>query len=151
MKSHSEMKSSAKGRQRAAEAGFTLVELLVVLAILGLLAAVATPQVMRYLGKAKTDTAKLQVHNLAATLDLFRIDIGRYPTQEEGLQVLVSRPTDAPAWNGPYVKKADMLRDPWGVPYVYRAPGQHGDYDLFSLGADKAEGGSGEAQDVTSW
>ena len=137
--------------KKSSEAGFTLVELLVVLAILGLLAAVATPQVMRYLGKAKTDTAKLQIHSLSATLDLYRIDVGRYPTQEEGLQVLVAPPADAASWNGPYVKKADMLRDPWGTPYVYRVPGQHGDYDLFTLGADKAEGGTGEAQDVTSW
>jgi general secretion pathway protein G len=132
-------------------AGFTLLELLVVLVILGLLAAVATPQVMKYLSRARTQSAALQIHNLAASLDLYRLDVGRYPAQEEGLKGLVEAPTNTPSWSGPYVKRPDMLNDPWGHPYVYRIPGEHGDYDLYSVGADNAIGGEGENQDVTSW
>lgn len=136
---------------RSRDDGFTLIELLVVLVILGLLAGVAAPPVLRYLGRAKTDTAKIQIQSLSNALDLYRLDVGRYPTQEEGLQALVARPGGAESWNGPYVKKQTSLTDPWGAPYLYRVPGQHGDYDLYTLGADKAQGGAGEAQDVTSW
>ena len=131
--------------------GFTLLELLVVLVVLGLLAAIAAPQVLNYLGGAKTDSAKIQVQQLGATLDLFRLDVGRYPTQDEGLDVLYDRPADAKVWNGPYVKKRDMLIDPWDRPYVYRFPGEHGAYDLYSLGADGEDGGEDEDQDVVSW
>ena len=142
----------ASPKQEASQsAGFTLVELLVVLAILGLLVSIATPQVIRYLGRAKTDVAKVQIQNLAATLDLYHLDVGRYPTQEEGLQALVTQPTGADRWAGPYIKTAMALVDPWGAPYGYRIPGEHGDYDLFSLGADKALGGTGENQDVGNW
>lgn len=131
--------------------GFTFIELLAVLLILGLLAAVATPQVMKYLGRARTDSARLQVQGLGGAIDLYYLDTGRYPSSQEGLQALVDRPPGQDKWNGPYVKKRDMLMDPWGRQYRYRAPGQHGDYDLYSLGADDAEGGESDNRDVTSW
>jgi general secretion pathway protein G len=129
-------------------AGFTLLELLVVLAILALLAGLVAPRVIGYLGGARTDTAKMQLHNIEASLDLYRLDVGRYP---ESLDALVQRPSGVDKWNGPYLKKDSGLNDPWGMPYQYRIPGQHGEYDIFSLGADKAEGGEGEDQDVKSW
>jgi general secretion pathway protein G len=133
------------------EGGFTLIELLVVLVILGLLAAFAAPQVLSYLGQAKTDAARAQVQNIASILDLYRLNVGSYPSEEVGLDALLEPPPDAPRWNGPYVKRRDVLLDPWGQLYVYRYPGEFGDYDLYSLGADQAEGGEGEDQDVTSW
>ena len=133
------------------QAGFTLIELLVVLVILGLLAAFAAPQVLNFLGRAKTDAAKAQVQNIASILDLYRLEVGSYPSQQDGLDALLEEPADAPRWNGPYVKKRDALIDPWGQMYVYRFPGDHGAYDLYTLGADGGEGGDGENQDVTSW
>ncbi len=139
------------GRRGDAEAGFTLIELLVVLVILGLLAAFAAPQVLKYLGRAKTDAAKAQVQNIAGILDLYRLEVGSYPSQQDGLDALLEEPADAPRWNGPYVKRRDALVDPWGQLYVYRFPGDHGAYDLYTLGADRGEGGEGEDQDVTSW
>jgi general secretion pathway protein G len=138
-------------RRRRPEAGFTLIELLVVLVILGLLAAFAAPQVLKYLGGAKTDAAKAQVQNIASILDLYRLEVGKYPSESDGLDALVEQPADAPRWNGPYVKRRDTLIDPWGEMYGYRIPGEHGAYDLYSLGADQSEGGEGEDQDVTSW
>lgn len=129
-------------------AGFTLVELLVVLAILGLLAGLVGPQVMKFLGSSKTKTAALQIEDLAATLDLYRLEIGHYP---ESLEALVSDPGNAPNWNGPYLRKGEVPKDPWGNDYEYRAPGQHGPVDIWSLGADGQEGGDGEDSDVTSW
>ena len=138
-------------RKHRFDAGFTLIELLVVLVILGLLAAFAAPQVLKYLGSAKTDAAKAQIQNVASILDLYRLEVGHYPSQADGLEALVEAPTDAARWNGPYVKKRDALIDPWGQLYGYRIPGEHGDYDLYSLGADQAEGGEGEDQDITSW
>lgn len=136
---------------RKHERGFTLVELLVVLVILGLIAAFAAPQVIKYLGSAKTDSAAIQIERLSGILDLYRLEVGRYPSTDEGLQALVERPFDAEDWNGPYLKKADALIDPWGRAYQYRQPGEHGDFDLYSLGADGSDGGDGEDQDVTSW
>jgi general secretion pathway protein G len=136
---------------RFGAAGFTLIELLVVLVILGLLAAFVAPQVLNYLGKAKTDVARAQIMNIASILDLYRLEVGRYPDQQEGLAALLEAPPDEPRWNGPYVKKVDALTDPWGEMYQYRAPGEYGDYDLYTLGADQSEGGEGEDQDVTSW
>ncbi len=140
-----------KGRPSAAAAGFTLLELLVVLVILGMLAAFAVPQVMNYLGGARSDAAKIQISNLETALDLFRLGVGRYPTSDEGLDSLVTRPSGADRWTGPYVKKHESLIDPWGELYVYRAPGRHAAFDLFSLGADKTEGGEGEDRDLTNW
>ncbi len=139
-----------RGRQHRQE-GYTLVELLVVLAILGLLVAIAAPRLISYLGSAKVDTAKIQVEKLGGVLDLYHLEIGRYPTDQEGLAALVERPPQAEAWNGPYLKNRELLTDPWGRPYAYRSPGQYGDYDLYSLGADGKEGGEGENRDVTSW
>lgn len=131
--------------------GYTLVELLVVLAILGLLVALATPRVINYLGSAKTDTARIQIEKLGGVLDLYRLEIGRYPTEQEGLESLVERPPQLDAWNGPYLKNRESLTDPWGRPYGYQSPGERGDYDLYTLGADGKEGGDGEDQDVTNW
>jgi general secretion pathway protein G len=133
------------------EAGFTLLEMLVVLAIMGLLAAIVAPQVMKYLGTSKTQTAKVQVQNITSALELYRLDVGRYPTPDEGLAALVAAPASAPGWNGPYLRKASALKDPWEQPYLYRNPGQHGEVDVYSLGSDKAEGGAGEAADVGNW
>ena len=136
---------------RAKDAGFTLLELLVVLAILGLLAAIVAPQVLRYLGTSRTQTAKVQIENISASLDHFQLDVGRYPTPEEGLDALVTAPPSAANWNGPYLKKSSALVDPWGVKYVYAVPGKHGDVDVYTLGSDHAEGGAGEAKDVGNW
>ena len=134
-------------------AGFTLIELLVVLLILGLIAGVAGPQVMNYLGESKTKTAKLQIEELSNSLDLFKLDAGRYPDSQEGLQALVQAPSSlgADRWRGPYLKKKAVPKDPWGNEYRYAAPGQHGDFDIVSLGSDGREGGEGEAKDVASW
>jgi general secretion pathway protein G len=141
----------ADRRDPRRQAGFTLIELLVVLVILGLLAAFAAPQVLNYLGRAKTDAAKAQVQNIASILDLYRLDVGSYPDERDGLDALLEQPADAARWNGPYVKRRDALIDPWGQMYVYRYPGEHGAYDVYSLGADQSEGGEGEDQDITSW
>lgn len=138
-------------RRRFFTQGFTLVELLVVLAILALLAGLVGPQVMKFLGSSKTKTAKLQIEELSGALDLYRLEVGRYPTTNDGLDVLVQKPSDAPNWSGPYLKKPQVPKDPWGFEYHYRAPGEHGAFDIYSLGADNAEGGDGENQDVASW
>ncbi|MDG2527275.1 type II secretion system major pseudopilin GspG [Caulobacter endophyticus] len=132
-------------------AGFSLLELLVVLAIMALLAAIVAPQVLKYLGSSRSQTAKVQIQNIEAALDLFQIGVGRYPTQEEGLAALVTAPSSAVGWDGPYLKKADALQDPWSRPYLYRSPGQKGAVDVYTLGSDNAEGGSKEAKDVGNW
>ena len=137
--------------RRRRQSGYTLVELLVVLAILGLLVAIAAPQLIKYLGSAKSDTAKIQVEKLGGVLDLYRLELGRYPTTDEGLVSLIERPAQADSWSGPYLKNPDSLTDPWGRPYIYRSPGQHGDFDLFTLGADGGEGGDGEDKDIGNW
>ncbi|MBI5165569.1 MAG: type II secretion system major pseudopilin GspG [Magnetospirillum sp.] len=133
------------------DSGFTLLELLVVLAILGLLASIAAPQVLRHLGGAKTDAARIQIQTLSTTLDLYKLQTGRYPAEQDGLAALVERPAGEAAWNGPYLKRRDAIADPWGRPYLYRQPGQHGAFDLYSLGADARDGGEGENQDVANW
>ena len=137
--------------RRRDEHGFTLLELLVVLAIMGMLAAIIAPQVIKYLGSSKTSAAKVQIQYVMQSLELFRVDVGRYPTQQEGLTALVNPTPTAPNWNGPYLKKETALKDPWGNPYLYQIPGQHGEVDVYTLGSDKAPGGTGEAQDVGSW
>lgn len=132
--------------------GFSLVELLVVLAILGLLVGVIGPQVMKYLSSSKTKTAKVQIENLVTTLDLYNLEVGTYPNSSEGLSALITKPASANNWNGPYLKKKQVPKDPWGRDYHYQQPGDDGrPFDIYSLGSDNKEGGDGEAQDVTSW
>jgi general secretion pathway protein G len=138
-------------RITAAARGFTLIELLVVMVILGLLAGLVGPQVLRYLGSARSDTAVLQIEELGAGLDLYHLEVGRYPTTEEGLQALVEQPTGISRWNGPYLKKKTIPLDPWGNEYHYRSPGQHALYDLYSLGSDNLEGGESDNTDIVSW
>jgi general secretion pathway protein G len=138
-------------RKTRRDAGFTLLEMLVVLAIMGLLAAIVAPQVLKYLGSSRSQTAKVQIQNIGAALELYRLDVGHYPSNEEGLSALVAAPSTAGGWNGPYLQKPSALKDPWGQAYLYRNPGQHGEVDIYSLGSDKAEGGSGEAKDVGNW
>jgi general secretion pathway protein G len=131
--------------------GFTLIELLVVLVILGLLASVVAPNVMSRLGGARTKTARVQIEDFGAALDLYQLETGTLPGTEDGLGALVRKPAHAERWNGPYLKKSVIPKDPWGNDYHYQAPGEHGPYDLYSLGADNAPGGEGENADVTSW
>ncbi len=135
---------------RAPEAGFTLVELLVVMTILALLASLVATRVITYVGSSRTKTAKLQIENLVTSLELFKLDTGRYPTNEEGLAVLVKRPPGLRNWNGPYLKGGKVPADPWGNPYHYRRPGKVDPFEVYSLGADGKVGGEGEDQDVTS-
>lgn len=131
-----------------AQRGFTLLELLVVIVIIGLLAAYVGPRYFAQLGKSERGTAKAQIEGLAKALDTYRLDTGRYPTTEQGLGALVVRPQDEPKWTGPYLQKA-VPADPWGRPYVYRSPGQSDDFDLSSLGKDGLPGGEGDAADVS--
>jgi general secretion pathway protein G len=138
-------------RRRASERGFTLVELLVVLAILGIIVALVTPAALHYLARAKTEAARIQIQSLSSALDIFRLDMSRYPTEQEGLQALVQAPPGVANWNGPYIKQKAVPMDPWGRPYNYKIPGQHGEYDLFTLGAANAPGGTGENQTVGNW
>jgi general secretion pathway protein G len=137
--------------RRPGEAGFTLLELLVVLAILVVIAGLVGSNVIGYLGKSKSQAAKVQAKNVATALELYRLDVGNYPSPEQGLDALVKAPAAVPAWNGPYLPQAANLLDPWGNPYRFKAPGDHGEVDVYSLGSDKAEGGTGEAKDVGNW
>jgi general secretion pathway protein G len=137
-------------RTRRDERGFTLIELLVVVIILGLLAALVGPRFFGRVGQSKQAAARVQIELLGAALDQFKLDTGRYPTSQEGLQALQANPGNLNGWEGPYLKK-DVPRDPWGNPYQYKAPGDHGEYDLWSLGSDNSPGGEGEAGDITSW
>ena len=136
---------------KSTDKGFTLLELLVVLVILGLLASLVGPQVIKQIGGSKVKTAALQIEEFGTALDLFSLEVGRYPKTEEGLQALIEKPSAARFWNGPYLKKKVIRQDPWGNEYIYRSPGEHGAYDLVSLGADSSEGGEGENADVLSW
>lgn len=131
--------------------GFTLLELLVVLAILGALAGLVGPQVMKHLSKSKVQTAKVQIEELAAAMDMYRLDTGRYPSSEQGLLALVEKPGDNDFWNGPYLRKNKIPKDPWNNDYHFASPGKHGQFDIYSLGMDEKEGGEGENQDIVSW
>jgi general secretion pathway protein G len=138
-------------RTRRREAGFTLIEMMVVMVIIGLLVALVGPSFIRQGEKAKVKAAAAQIELLGTALDTFRLDVGRYPTSQEGLAALRQRPFGVDRWDGPYLKK-DVPADPWNRPYFYRSPGDGGrPYDLASYGADGAPGGDGDNRDITSW
>lgn len=137
-------------KERRAEVGFTLLELLVVMVIIGLLAGIVAPQYFAQIGKSNAKVARAQIESFGQALDQYRLDVGSYPTTEQGLLALRAAPQQVARWQGPYLKR-DIPEDPWGRAYVYRRPGQHGEYDLVSLGADGQPGGDGENTDVVSW
>jgi general secretion pathway protein G len=138
-------------RARAlAQAGFTLVEILVVITIIALIMALVGPRVLNFLAESKVKAAKIQIESLSSALDLYFLDIGQYPSNAEGLNALMQRSGNAVGWNGPYLKGTIVPKDPWGKPYIYRAPGQNGAYDIISYGADGQEGGTGAAADIIS-
>jgi general secretion pathway protein G len=138
-----------KDLSRQGEQGFTLVEMLVVIAIIGLIMGLIGPRVLNYLSESKVKAAKIQMQSFASALDLFNLDAGRYPSTSEGLDALVQRTPGVAAWNGPYLKGGNVPMDPWNHAYIYRAPGEHGAFDIISLGADGQEGGSGVAADIS--
>lgn len=133
-----------QNRQR----GFTLVELLVVLAILALLAGLVGPQVLNQLGGAKSQSASVQINDLEQALEIYHLDVGRFPNSEEGLEALVSQPSGVSGWNGPYLRRGELPEDPWGNDYEYRFPGENGAFDIISYGADGTPGGEGENADI---
>jgi general secretion pathway protein G len=139
-----------KMRIRPGERGFTLIEIMIVVIIIGLLAALVGPKLFGKLSMAKQKSAKMQIELFGTALDAFRLDTGRYPTTEEGLKALREKPSGVERWQGTYLPKEIPL-DPWGKSYVYKSPGEHGDYDLISYGLDGVEGGEGENEDVVSW
>ena len=130
--------------------GFTLLELLVVMVIIGLLASYVGPRYFSQVGKSEVKTTRAQIDALEKALDQYRLDTGHYPTTEQGLSALVTRPANEPRWDGSYLKKS-VPPDPWGNPYVYKQPGDHGEYDLLSYGNDGQPGGNGEATDIVNW
>jgi len=143
-------KSAHSRRAMRRIGGFTLLELLVVMVIIGLLASIVAPQYFAQIGKSNAKVARAQIESFGQALDQYRLDVGRYPSSEQGLAALRAAPTNEAKWRGPYLKR-DIPSDPWGTPYQYRSPGQHGEYDLLSLGSDAQPGGDGEAADVVSW
>ena len=138
-----------KYQLRHGEQGFTLVEMLVVITIIGLIMGLIGPRVLNYLSESKVKAAKIQMQSFASALDLFHLDAGRYPSTSEGLAALVRRTPGVAGWNGPYLKGGNVPNDPWNNPYIYRAPGEHGAFDIVSLGSDGQEGGSGTAADIS--
>ncbi|WOJ96531.1 type II secretion system major pseudopilin GspG [Congregibacter brevis] len=137
-------------RTNRAQSGFTLMELLVVLAILGLLMSLVGPQVLNQLGGAKTKTALIQIRDLEQALEMYKLDVGRYPNTAQGLAALVNKPGGAAGWNGPYLK-GDVPQDPWKQDYLYKYPGERGELDIFSYGQNGSPGGDGEDADVGNW
>ncbi len=137
-------------KTKRGDRGITLIELLVVMVIIAMFATLVGQRLFRNVERARETQAKAQISEFESVLDTFRLDVGRYPTTEEGLQAMRTRPGTLERWDGPYLRK-DVPLDPWQHPYVYRFPGQHGDYDLLSLGADGQEGGEGENADVVNW
>lgn len=144
-------KPESRNSKRLREAGFTLIELLVVIIIIGLLAALVGPKLFGRVGKGKQAAAQAQIELFGAALDNFRLDVGRYPTSDEGLKALLVNPGGIENWDGSYLKKQEIPIDPWSHAYVYKSPGEHGDYDIISYGADGVGGGDGENQDIVSW
>lgn len=144
------MNFSSAIRFPARVSGFTLLELLVVMVIIGMLASFVGPKFFAQIGKSETKTARAQIDALDKALDQYRLDVGRYPTTEQGLAALNERPAGETKWSGPYLKKAIPM-DPWAHAYLYKHPGEHGEYDLFSYGKDGQPGGTGEAEDITNW
>ena len=139
------------GRYRTGhQGGFTLMELLVVLAILGLLMSLVGPQVLNQLGGAKTKTALIQIKDLEQALEMYKLDVGRFPSSDQGLDALVKNPGGAGGWNGPYLKSGVPM-DPWKREYVYKYPGDRGELDIFTLGQNGTPGGEGEDSDVGNW
>jgi general secretion pathway protein G len=136
-------------RIRKSQAGFTLVEMLVVITIIGLIMGLIGPRVLNYLSESKAKAAKIQIESFSSALDLYYLDIGRYPNGSEGLAAL-ARAGNAANWNGPYLRGGSVPNDPWGHPYIYRSPGDHAPYEIVSLGSDGQEGGSGTATDIAS-
>ena len=139
--------TSASGR----EDGFTLIEILVVITIIGLLMSLVGPRVLNYLSESKVKAATIQIQSFASSLDLFYLDLGHYPSTSEGLAALVQRPAGETGWNGPYLQKGYVPNDPWGHPYIYRSPSEHGPYEIVSLGSSGREGGTGTAIAIKSW
>jgi len=130
--------------------GFTLIELMVVLSILAMLAALVVPRLFKNVDKGKVNAAKAQISSLESALDSYRLDVGSYPTTQMGLEALQTKPAGVDKWDGPYLKKEVPL-DPWSHPYIYKSPGDHGDYDLMSYGADGQPGGDGVNADIVNW
>lgn len=149
------MRLALQGKIRRArrrnQFGFTLVEILVVITIIGLIMALVGPRVLHYLSESKVKTAKIQIQSFVTALNLFYLDAGRFPSNGEGLVALVQPVGGFSAWNGPYLTGKNVPLDPWGKAYVYRSPGEHGLYDIISLGSDGQEGGTGTAADISNW
>lgn len=137
--------------KKLTQAGFTLLELLVVLGIIAMLAGLVGPQVMKHMAESKVKAAKVQIEDLAQTLDMYKLDVGSYPSSDQGLEALITSPDGADRWNGPYLRKNKVPLDPWNNEYKYASPGEHGKFDLYSMGADGKDGGEGEDQDLVSW